>query len=50
MIEPVEERVWELAIGFYPGILIGIRTYEKPTFKTHALYLPFINITLEIDN
>jgi hypothetical protein len=50
MKEIKEEREWELAVGFYPGILIGIRTYEEPTFKTHALYLPFINFTLEIDN
>ena len=52
MREPEEEEVrgWELAIGFYPGILLGIRTYEEPDFKTHVLYLPFINITLDIDN
>jgi len=45
-----EEKSWSLAIGIYPGILFGIRTYEEPTFKTHVLYLPFIDFALEIDN
>jgi hypothetical protein len=40
---------WELAIGLYPGFLFGIRTYEEPTYNTHVLYLPFINILLTID-
>lgn len=40
---------WELAIGLYPGFLFGIRTYQEPTFNTHILYLPFINILLTID-
>lgn len=45
-----DEKGWELSIGTYPGILFGFRTYEEPTFSTHVLYLPFINIVLEIDN
>ena len=48
-LEP-EEKSWSLSIGIYPGILFGIRTYEEPTFKTHVLYLPFIDFALEIDN
>lgn len=40
---------WELAIGLYPGVLLGIRTYQEPTYNTHVLYLPFINILLTID-
>ncbi len=40
---------WELAIGLYPGVLFGIRTYQEPTYDTHILYLPFINILLTID-
>lgn len=40
---------WELAIGLYPGILFGIRTYQEKEYNTHILYLPFINILLTID-
>jgi hypothetical protein len=45
-----DEKSWSLSIGIYPGILFGIRTYEEPTFKTHVLYLPFVDFALEIDN
>jgi len=39
---------WSLSIGFYPGILIGGRTYEEKNRVTHVLYLPFIDFALEI--
>jgi len=41
---------WSLSVGFYPGILIGGRTYEEQDQVTHVLYLPFIDIALEIYN
>ena len=44
-----EGNNWELAVGLYPGVLLGIRTYQEPTYNTHVLYLPFINILLTID-
>ncbi len=47
---PPPEKSWTLSIGIYPGILFGIRTYEEADFKTHVLYLPFVDIALEIDN
>jgi len=43
------EKYWSIAIGFYPGILFGFRTYEEKDFNTHVLYLPFVDIALEID-
>ena len=43
-------RNWELSIGLYPGILFGIRTYTEQDYKQHVLYLPFIDICLEIEN
>jgi hypothetical protein len=43
-------KTWALSIGLYPGILFGIRTYEEANFKTHVLYLPFVDFALEIDN
>ena len=47
---PPQEKSWTLSFGIYPGILFGIRTYEEADFKTHVLYLPFVDIALEIDN
>lgn len=47
--EDKENKYWSIAIGLYPGILFGFRTYEEQTFNTHVLYLPFVDIALEID-
>jgi hypothetical protein len=47
--EEPTEKYWSISIGFYPGILLGMRTYEEPDYSTHVLYLPFIDIALEID-
>ncbi len=41
-------RKWELSIGFYPGILIGFRSYEQDDRDNHVLYLPFIDMCLTI--
>ncbi|MEK9780466.1 MAG: hypothetical protein VW418_03450 [Gammaproteobacteria bacterium] len=40
---------WELSIGFYPGILLGIRSYVEQDYVQHVLYLPFVDICLEIE-
>jgi hypothetical protein len=50
MEENKNERGWSLTIGFYPGILFGIRSYYEKDFATHVLYLPLIDLALEIDN
>ena len=42
------DRVWRISIGLYPGILIGIRSYDLEEVVSHVLYLPFIDIALEI--
>jgi len=34
-------RGWQLEIGLYPGILLGVRTYREKDFDEHVLYLPF---------
>jgi|TARA_R100001463_G_scaffold74976_2_gene129004 hypothetical protein len=41
-------RVWRISIGLYPGILIGIRSYDLDEVVSHVLYLPFVDIALEI--
>ena len=43
-----EKWNWSLSIGFYPGILFGIRTYEEEDRLTHVFYIPFVDIALEI--
>ncbi len=43
-----EPKEWELALGVYPGILFGMRTYEYADSKLHVFYIPFIDISLEI--
>lgn len=48
--EQNEERYWSITVGLYPGILFGFRTYQEKDFSTHVLYLPFVDIALEIDN
>lgn len=45
-----EEKAWEISIGFYPGILLGIRTYKTEEVTTHVFYLPFIDIAVVIEN
>ena len=42
---------YELSIGFYPGILIGIRSYavsEERDRVDHVFYLPLIDLCLTI--
>ena len=40
---------WELSIGLYPGILLGIRSYVEQDYVQHVLYLPLVDICLEIE-
>ena len=42
---------WELNIGFYPGILIGFRSYPSigNGIENHVIYLPFIDLCLTIE-
>lgn len=47
-IEIEEPKAWEFSVGVYPGILLGLRTYEYEESKLHVLYIPFIDIALEI--
>ncbi len=41
---------WSLSVGFYPGILFGMRTYEEPKQVVYVIYLPFVDIALTIYN
>ena len=35
---------WEISFGFYPGILVGFRSYEQDDRYNHVLYLPFVDV------
>ena len=41
-------REWELSLGFYPGIIVGFRSYEQEDRNNHVLYLQFIDICLTV--
>ncbi len=41
---------WELSLGFYPGIMIGFRSYPDTGngVQNHVLYMPFVDLCLTI--
>ena len=39
---------WEFSMGFYPGILIGMRSYTERNKNNHVMYLPFVDFCLSI--
>ncbi len=41
-------KKWNLSIGFYPGILLGIRTYKLENVVNHVFYLPLIDLCITI--
>ena len=43
-------KEWRLSFGFYPGLLIGFRTYNEVSKDNHVLYMPLIDICLTINN
>ena len=43
-----EKRNWSLSVGFYPGILFGIRSYNEEQQTTHVLYIPLVDVALEV--
>jgi len=41
---------WEISLGLYPGILIGLRTYKNTKTISHVFYLPLIDLCITINN
>jgi uncharacterized membrane protein len=37
---------WEFSMGFYPGVLFGMRTYREQRKNNHVVYLPFVDFCL----
>ena len=44
-----ESKGWIVSIGFYPGVLIGARSYHAEEMTSHVFYLPFIDIAFQIE-
>jgi|TARA_B100001559_G_scaffold295963_1_gene278757 hypothetical protein len=49
-MESKQNKAWSISLGFYPGILLGIRSYHEEQQTTHVLYIPFIDLAIEIYN
>ena len=45
-----DEPMWSISLGFYPGILFGVRTYHGPTHSQTVIYLPFVDLAIEWEN
>jgi len=43
-------KSWILSIGLYPGVLVGLRTYHSEVSDLHVLYVPFVELCLEVFN
>ena len=41
---------WAVSVGFYPGVLVGVRSYYSDNLTSHVLYVPFIDLALEVYN
>ena len=42
----MSNKSWSLEIGFYSGIVFGIRTYEEVTQTAHVFYLQFVDLAI----
>ena len=41
-------KEWELSFGFYPGVMLGFRTYKEELKSNPVLYIPFIDACLTL--
>ena len=44
-----ENKGWAISIGFYPGVLVGARSYFTEDMTSHVFYLPFFDVALQIE-
>jgi hypothetical protein len=44
-----KSKGWAISIGFYPGVLIGARTYHAEDMMSHVFYLPFFDVAFQIE-
>ena len=43
-----EDNIISIEIGLYPGILIGMRTYQWLDSTSYVIYIPFIDFVINI--
>lgn len=43
-----ENKGWAVSLGFYPGVVIGMRSYYSEDMTSHVLYLPFFDVAFQI--
>lgn len=48
-MEANKNKGWMIELGLYPGILLGVRTYEEEKFNTYVIYLPFVDIAITVE-
>ena len=46
--EEIMYKITSITLGFYPGVLFGVRSYIEPNRKIHVLYLPFVSLAWNI--
>ncbi len=42
------KKNWSISVGFYPGLLIGMRTYDETDQVSYVMYIPFVDVALEV--
>ena len=45
-----KEDSWSMALGLYPGLLFGVRTYEGPIWSQVVCYITLIDLAREWKN
>jgi hypothetical protein len=48
--QPKNGKDWSVSLGTYPGVLFGVRTYQGDTHTQYVIYIPFIDLAIEIEN
>ena len=43
-----KDKGWAISLGFYPGVVIGMRSYYNEGMTSHVLYMPFFDIAFQI--
>ena len=41
-------REWEVSIGMYPGLVLGVRSYKQQDRVDHVFYLPLFDLCITI--
>jgi len=49
-MEDNDIKGWSISLGLYPGVLFGMRSYKEKEYTTHVIYIPFVDLAIEIDN